>query len=109
MSSTYHNILLTIIALLLVAIVAKLYLPAAQNVGAQISPPTRGELITALKIADPKLRRARFDELRSRTPTAWISGGEIEVTGEVEVTNTVEIEGDVSIDQHRRDLLNGSR
>ena len=97
MSNWYSNIVLTVIALLLGAIVAKLYLPATQLIGPQISPPTRGEAIAARKITDPTYRRARLEELRSRTPAVWVNGGDIEVSGSVDVGNTVEIEGEVSI------------
>ena len=97
MSNWYSNTLLTVIALLLASIVAKLYLPAAQLVGPQLSPPTRGDAIATRKITDPKIRRERLDELRSRLPVVWVSGGDIEVTGSVDVSNTVEIEGEVSI------------
>lgn len=97
MSNWYSNVIFTIIALLLAAIVAKLYVPAAQLVGPQISPPTRGEMVEARKLSDPSARRARLDDLRARAPAVWVNGGDIEISGSVDVDNTVEIEGEVSI------------
>lgn len=97
MSSWYIKVILTVIALLLAAIVAKLYLPAAQLIGPQISPPTRGEMTEARKLNDSSARRARLENLRARTPAVWVDGGDIEVNGSVDVDNTVEIEGEVSI------------
>lgn len=97
MSNWYSNVVLTVIALLLAAIAAKLYIPAAQLLGPQIAGPTRGEAIAARKLNDPDLRRARLEELRSRTPVVWVNGGDIDVSGSVDVDNTVEVEGEVSI------------
>lgn len=97
MSNWYQNIILTIIALLLCAIVAKIYLPAAQLIGPQISLPTRGDAAAARKIIDPADRRARLEEIRSRVPVVWVSGGEVEVSGSVDVDNTVDIEGEVAV------------
>jgi hypothetical protein len=93
MSNWYTNAILTIIALLLAAVAAKLYLPAAQLIGPQISPPTRGEMAEARKLSD----WARLEDLRARVPAVWVNGGDIEVSGSVYVDNTVEIEGEVSI------------
>jgi len=97
MSNWYTNAILTIIALLLAAVAAKLYLPAAQLIGPQISPPTRGEMAEARKLSDSSARRARLEDLRARVPAVWVNGGDIEVSGSVYVDNTVEIEGEVSI------------
>lgn len=97
MSNWYTNIILTFIALLLGAIVAKLYLPAAQLIGPQMSLPTLGEVAAARKIVDPANRRARLEEIRSRVPVVWVSGGELDVSGSVDVDNTVDIEGEVAI------------
>lgn len=93
MSNWYTNAILTIIALLLAAVAAKLYLPAAQLIGPQISPPTRGEMAEARELSD----WARLEDLRARVPAVWVNGGDIEVSGSVYVDNTVEIEGEVSI------------
>lgn len=103
MSNLYANIVLTIIALLLGAAVAKLYLPSAQEVGLSLTPPTRGEAMAIQKITDPKLRSARLADLRSRLPAIYVAGGNLEVAGSVDVDNTVEVEGEVSIS--RRDSL----
>lgn len=91
MSNRLLFILLVIIALLLSAIVAKLYLPWAQQFGAQISPPTYGEIVAASKIGDPLLRRARIEELHNRAAIVWVRGGDVEVSGNVDVSgSTVE-------------------
>jgi hypothetical protein len=67
MSNRYTNIILTFIALLLGAIVAKLYLPAAQLIGPQMSLPTLGEVAAARKIVDPANRRARLEAVSMLT------------------------------------------
>jgi hypothetical protein len=97
MSNWYANAVLTVIALLLLAIVAKLYLPVAQLVGPQLSPPSRGDVAAARKLTDSSIRSAHLEELRLRAPAVWVSGGEIEVRGNVTIDNTVDVQGDVSI------------
>lgn len=97
MPNWYTNFILTLITLLLAAITAKLYLPAAQLVGPQLSAPTRGDILAASKLNVPQLRQARLEELKSRAPAVWVNGGNIQVYGTVDVDNTVEVEGKVSI------------
>ena len=98
MSQTYTNVMLTVIALLLSAVVAKLYFPTANEIGPQIAAPTREEISIARKIKDPILREKRLEHLRSRLPVLWVAGGEIDTSGsEVKVDGTVEVEGEVSI------------
>ena len=89
--TTYQNIVLTLIALLLAAIVAKLYIPAAQMIGPQLSPPTRGEVLALRAIKDPKIREEKFNEIRQRAPAVWVNGGKITIEGTVEVDNTVDV------------------
>lgn len=97
MSNWYSNLVLSVIALLLALIVAKLYLPDAQRIGPQISLPTRGDVVAARSIGEPEARRRQLESLRARVPVVWVGGGDIEVTGRVDVDNTVEVEGEVSI------------
>ena len=92
MTTNYSHVLLTVIALLLCAIVAKLYLPAAQAVGPQLGAPTLGDMAAASNVTDPLLRRQRQDEVRSRMPLSVVRGG-------VDVNNTVQVEGEVSINE----------
>jgi hypothetical protein len=100
MQSMYTNTLLTIIALLLCAIAAKLYIPATQEYGIRISHPTVGDVRNARSIKDQKEKREEIEELRARTPVFYVSGGDIDVSGSsIEVRNTVEVEGKVSIEQ----------
>ena len=98
MSQTYTNAMLTVISLLLSAIVAKLYFPAANEIGPQIALPVRGDISAARKIKDPILRKKQLELLNSRLPIAWVAGGDIDASGsEVKIDGTVEIEGEVSI------------
>ena len=89
----YTNAVLTLIAGLLAAIVAKLYVPALQDVGPRLYPFTRADVVAARQIKDPKARQLRFNQLREGTPVVWIAGGDIDVS------NTVEVEGEVSIER----------
>lgn len=92
MASRYSNVLLTVIALLLCAIVAKLYIPVAQVIGPQLSAPTLGDMTAASSIHDPELRQQRQNEVRSRMPISFVNGS-------VGVNNTVQVEGEVSVNQ----------
>jgi hypothetical protein len=92
MSSRYSNVMLTLIVLLLGAIVAKLYVPAAQQIGPQFAAPTRGEALAARRIPDPAQRKAAIDELRSRAPSVWIEGGDVDVSG-----SDVTVSGEVTV------------
>jgi len=97
---TYTNAVLTVIALLLAAIVAKLYVPTLQEIGPRLSPFTRGDVIAARQIQDAKARRARLRELQQGAPLVWVAGGDVDVSGStVEVSNTVEVEGEVSLER----------
>jgi hypothetical protein len=92
MSRWYLNSILTVIALLLGAIVAKLYLPIAQELGPQIAGPTRGELVEAGKIGNSDLRRIRLEQLHARMPEVLVAGGDVDVSG-----SNVTVDGEVSI------------
>jgi len=89
----YTNVLLTVIAILLAAIVAKLYVPALQEVGTRLSPITRGEFFAARQIKNANVRQAKLKELREDTSMIWVTGGD------VEVSNTVQVEGEVTIER----------
>jgi len=92
MSGSYSNIVLTAIALFLGAIVAKRYLPAAQQIGVQTATPSRGDVVAAMKITDPDVRRARKEELRAHMPAVWIDEGKVDVSG-----SDVTVNGEVTI------------
>ena len=93
----YTNIVLTVIAVLLTLIVAKLYLPALQEVGPRLAPYNRADLMAARAVTDPARRKERLQSLRDGTPIIWVVGGDIDASGSsVEVSNTVNVEGDVS-------------
>lgn len=95
----YTNVVLTIIALLLAAIVGKLYVHELQDVGPRLTPPTRGDFLAAREIEDTDTRSERTRILRERAPLVWIAGGSADVSGSsVEVTNTVSVSGEVSVD-----------
>lgn len=96
----FTNTLLSIIAVLLAAIVAKLYVPAAQDLGPRFAPHTLEDILAARDIDDRSERRARLRELARGTPIVWVDGGDVDVSGSsVEVTNTVEVEGEVSLER----------
>ena len=92
MSKFYANVILTVIAVLLAAITAKLYLPGTQQFGPRIGFPTRGDLAAATEIKDAKIKAARMDELKRQMPVVWIRGGDIDVSG-----STVTVDGEVEI------------
>lgn len=97
---SYTNAVLTVIAALLAAIAAKLYVPALQEVGPRLSPFTRGDVVAARQIENAEARRARFKELREGAPIVWIAGGDVDASGStVEVSNIVRVQGEVSIDR----------
>ena len=81
MSTRYSNTILTIIALFLGAIVAKLYIPAAEQIGPQFSSPTRAEWAATKLVNDPKVRKAQQDAIKARLPYVWIYDGTVEVSG----------------------------
>jgi hypothetical protein len=93
MSSRYQDVVLTLIAVLLGAIVAKLYLPAAQEIGIRLSPPTLGDLSAARQQGSPR----SFQEIRSQVPVVWLNGG----NADVEVTNTVDVRGELVAERDR--------
>jgi len=92
MGSLYRNTVLTVIALTLAAIAAKLYIPAASSVGSQFVYPTRGDFEKAREIKDKSEREERIQLLQSRMPVVRIDGGSISVSGSVDVSNTVTVE-----------------
>lgn len=93
MSGHYQNVVLTIIAVLLGAIVAKLYIPSAQHIGPRTSFPTRAELMAAGKAGDTDQVRL----LNSQAPVVWLAGGSVDA----EITNTVGVTGEVAIERRR--------
>ncbi len=98
----YTNAMLTIIALLLAAIVGKLYVIELQNIGPRITPPTRGDLLAAQQIQDPDSRKEQTRFLKERAQLVWIAGGSSDVSGSsIEVTNTISVEGEVTLDEPR--------
>lgn len=91
-----QNVLLAVIALALVAIAAKLYVPAANEIGPWLSPPTRADFYALRGINDSKARSAAYKKLLLHTPVVWINGGNVSVDGSVDVDN-VNSTVDVSI------------
>ena len=91
----YPNILLTIIALALCAITAKLYLSAADRVGPHLGAPTTGDYLALSQSAltdDERVERAR--QLNSATPRVNVDGGNlnVEVLGQISVQDPIRIE-----------------
>lgn len=87
----YTNTMLTIIVALLLAIVAKLYVSAFDDVGTHIGAVTRADIQAAAQIADPDSKRRAMVRTLDRTPRTSIVG-EVEVTGQVSVDGPVEIQ-----------------
>lgn len=82
-SSLYTNALLTIIALALTAIAAKLWTPSKAE-------PTLGDLYGLASIPDLSERQKKARELLSRIPLAVVK---VEGTVDTEVTNDVNVRG----------------
>lgn len=101
MGENYKNILLTLIALMLAAIVASIYVPAIREFTSASPPPTKQDFDNLRTIADRSERNSARQALRSRIPVFSIDGGSISVSGAVEVENTVTVE--TVVEKERRE------
>lgn len=97
MQDAYSKSLLTVIAVALCAITAKLYLPMANRIGPHVGAPTRGDLAAA-RTSSSTNSSAEMRQLKLDVPLSWIDGGDVEVSGSVSVDQPVEVTGSVSID-----------
>ena len=91
--TTYTNVALTIIVVLLAAITTKLYFPDFGPRDTERAP-TRGDFASLGEIEDIDERRERRWLLDSRIPLVWVAGGAIDakVTG-----GYLTVDGEVSI------------
>ena len=93
MSNRLGNVLLAVIAVSLLAIVAKLYCPVAQSVGPRLYGPVRGDLVALRQVEDKELRAEERKRIYEEMPIVWVSGGSIDVDGGyIEVTGSVQID-----------------
>jgi hypothetical protein len=98
----YLNSVLTVIALLLITIVAKLYYPSFINLDKSGNQPTRHDFVEAKKIKDEKIKEQRLDYLESKLPVIWVRDGFI--NGDVSISGSVEVEGTVDVENHYQPL-----
>lgn len=99
MGENYKNILLTLIALMLAAIVASIYVPAIREFTSASPPPTKQDFDNLRTIADRSERNSARQALRSRIPVFSIDGGSISVNGgSISVSGAVEVENTVTVE-----------
>ncbi len=101
-NATYQNFVLTVIAIVLIAICAKLY-TAPQPAPAA---PTLAEWNAVSKIKSREERNRERDALAARLPVAWSAGGDVEVsnTVPVKVLDTVQVETAADAERRRQRL-----
>lgn len=87
MNDLYCKGVLTVIALMLCLITAKLYLPSFNRIGTHLGGPTRQDLLDARKIKEEELRKEAFYQLKRDVPIVWVEGGDVSVSGSVELNN----------------------
>lgn len=94
MKPTRQDVLLSIIAIALVAIAIKLIF---------FGPPTRSDMVAIWKIQNADEKKAAIEGFMNRVPVVWVRGGDIDatVTGPVDVSgSTVDVSGStVEIDR----------
>ncbi|KAF0163033.1 MAG: hypothetical protein FD157_3379 [Rhodocyclaceae bacterium] len=91
MKPTRQDVLLSIIAIALVAIAIKLIF---------FGPSTRGEMIAIGKIQNADEKKAAIESFVNRSQVVFVRGGDIEVSGSVDVSgSSVTVSGIVEIER----------
>lgn len=96
----YTNVLLTVIAMLLGAIVAKLYFDLPSQYGPSFLIPRQGDFLALRDIKDPSVRDTAAGELVRKLPIHIVREGYVEVHGTVEVSGgTITVDsGNITVD-----------
>ena len=89
----YANVMLTVIALLLAAIAAKLYFLTPNQFGPSLVIPRQGDFLALAEISDPDVQLKEMTKIVRALPVNIIRDGNVEVHGTVDVSG-----GSITVD-----------
>lgn len=94
----YANVMLTVIALLLAAIAAKLYFFTPNQFGPSLVIPRQGDFLALRDLNDPDAQSKEVAKIIRALPVTIIRDGNVEVHGEVQVSGgSVTVDGEVEV------------